>query len=294
MRRLEISSLREFRLRLLRGIAIHEEAYVKGMKEVANDRDRAGDEPLQWKEQTAYRSWQGALSWSVQRSRPDANCEVNMAASKNIDANLQELRELNKILKYLKSTISTKIFYPMMPGGSDEEKKFRLLGLSDAALMNAEDGKSQGGCLIWLCEDMDSQNRSIVAHLIHWDSKKIDRVTRSSLASETYKVQDMTSVMEFINTMLKEMYGQEFPADARTDSESLIPHLSTSKRPRDLRLYGAIAQLRQDLEEKRLRNMKHVPDVDNITDCLTKKNVPKKKKERLRAALCNGMITKMH
>lgn len=99
-------------------------------------------------------------------------------------------------MKYLKSTVETELFLPRLPEGNDETLKLRLLVLCDAALMNASEGRSQGARLIWLAEDKDCQKEPIKVHLIFWESKKISRVCRSSLAAETYSVQDSLGVAE--------------------------------------------------------------------------------------------------
>ena len=107
-------------------------------------------------------------------------------------------------------------------------------------------------------------------------------------------MQDTIEQTCFLNDIFKEMYGWHAPVDIRTYAESLVTHLRTQKRPRELRLYANMAQLREDIENGRVRGVVHIPDVDNWTDVLTKLVVSKRKKEPLRAALCNGYAYRLH
>ena len=50
------------------GVMLHQHHYINALKEIPIDRDRSNDEPLAWKEQTAYRSLQGAEAWTAIRS----------------------------------------------------------------------------------------------------------------------------------------------------------------------------------------------------------------------------------
>ncbi len=115
------------------------------MKEVPVGRDREEHSELDWKEQTAYRSLQGAQGWTANRSRPDASFDVSIAGSKNREAQVKDLKEMNKTVKYLKSTNTVQILFPRMQGfGDDLTLKLRWLALCDAALHNREEGRSQG------------------------------------------------------------------------------------------------------------------------------------------------------
>lgn len=152
------------------GIKMHQKHYCQAMKEIPVDRDRGAEEPLTWKEQTAYRSLQGAEAWTAIRSQPDACGEVSIGASKNQGAQVQDLKELNKVMKYLKSTVETEVFLPRMhPYGDDATLHLRILCLCDAALMNASEGRSQGARIIWLAEDRECQKDPIKVHLLFWE-----------------------------------------------------------------------------------------------------------------------------
>ena len=49
-----------------------------------------------------------------------------------------------------------------------------------------------------------------------------------------------------------------------------------------------------DIKDGKIRGIVHVPDVDNWADILTKLKTAKRKKEALRAALCNGRVIRLH
>lgn len=81
--------------------------------------------------------------------------------------------------------------------------------------------------------------------------------------------------------------------DCRTDAESLVTHLQTTRKPRELKLFANMALIKQDIAEERVRSVKHVTDEENLTDVLTKRGASKKKKEALRYAICNGLVIRL-
>lgn len=272
-----------------RGLPLDQRHYVESMKEVPVSKESDSSNALDWYGQTGYRSLQGAEGWTANRTRADASYDVSAAATKMRTGTVGDLKELNKTLKYLKSTNQTKIFYPKFPKPA-KEQKWRLLGVCDSSLMNCEDGKSQRGVLIWIAEDRPSSTGPIVAHLIYWESKKGARIVRSSLAAETHAVQETVSLLMHINDLYAEYEGHRIPADVRSDAESLVSHLKTGKRTSDLRLYYNVCQVKEDLADGRIRSVLHIKDEHMLADCLTKKNVAKRKREMLRHAMVTGTL----
>lgn len=213
------------------GMRIDQKGYIKTMKEVPIPSDWADTDAMDWKHQTAHRSLQGTEMWVAARTRADSAYEASAGASKNNNGTIGDLRQLNKHPKHLKSTVETHLFFPELgPDGTDDQGKLRWLVLCDSALHNAEEGRSQRGILIWLTLDRSSDEKPVVAHLIYWESKKGERVARSSLSAETQSVQAALNLARFLNLLFQEVSGYLIPIDVRTDAESLCT-LTTVKRP---------------------------------------------------------------
>ena len=125
---------------------------------------------------------------------------------------------------------------------------------------------------------------------ITWRSKKIDRVTKSPLATEVSAVADGADLGHLVGSMAKEIFNmKEIPKiDIRTDSKSLKDHLETDRVIKDPRLRIDTARLRQ-MREKGELEMVWVPGVEQLADCLTKKAAAT---DRLKKALTCGVLPK--
>ena len=75
----------------------------------------------------------------------------------------------------------------------------RLVAYTDAAFGNLHDGGSQGAYLIFMVDENGKCN------LITWQSKKIKRVVRSSLAAETLAMSDCIDGAVFISSLYSEI-----------------------------------------------------------------------------------------
>ena len=64
-----------------------------------------------------------------------------------------------------------------------------------------------------------------------WQSKRIQRVTKSPLASETLALGDAADAAFFMASFVREVFGLVLlpPISCVTDSSSLVEHLHTSK-----------------------------------------------------------------
>ena len=82
--------------------------------------------------------------------------------------------------------------------GDDSSQK--LVVYADAVDGNLPDGGSQGGYFIFLV----GQNRK--CSLPSWQSKKIQRIVRSSLAAETLSLSNAVDTTIFLKKMFSEIY----------------------------------------------------------------------------------------
>ena len=117
----------------------------------------------------------------------------------------------------------------------------RVAVYEDASLGNLPDGGSQAGYLVFL---VDSEG--IVA-LIAWQSHKIRRVVRSTIASETLAMSDAMDAGILIASMWKELVGPQCNVivEGITDCYSLFDAVNSTKLVSDKRLRIEMAMLRQ-------------------------------------------------
>ena len=142
-------------------------------------------------------------------------------------------------------------------------------------------GASQGGNIVFLT----GEGR---AAPVTWKSKRLDRVTKSPLATEISAVADAADNGYLVAAMAKELFClQSLPEiELHTDSFSLKEHLDSKKIISDPRLRVDIARLREMNDMKEVK-FKWVPSGQQLADCLTKKGAST---DLLRSVLATGVL----
>ena len=85
----------------------------------------------------------------------------------------------------------------------------RFMGVHDAAHANLEGGASQQGHLV-LAVHASITNCRVLVSVLSWQSKKIKRVVRSSLAAETCSMSTCQEHLDWMRTMWEQMTRGEF------------------------------------------------------------------------------------
>ena len=148
---------------------------------------------------------------------------------------------------------------------------------SDASFANLPGSGSQGGLIIFL-QDSTGARCPIV-----WQSRKIRRVVKSTLAAETLALVDCAEAAIFVKQILVELSAcWDLPINCYVDNKSLFDSLNSSKNVDDRRLRIDLAVLCEMIERNEIHSIKWVDTVHQLADCLTKKGASA---ERLRAAI---------
>ena len=109
-------------------------------------------------------------------------------------AKVSTINERNKALRFYKQTKDVGLSYKKIV---DEVKDITIVGFSDAAWGVREDGASQGGFLIvWAHKRvMDGHPTEMV--ILDWQSSKLRRIARSSLAAEAQAAATCAEAIEW-------------------------------------------------------------------------------------------------
>ena len=159
----------------------------------------------------------------------------------------------------------------------------RFTGVHDAAHANLEGGSSQQGHLI-LAVHASITNCRVPVSVLSWQSKKIKRVVRSSLAAETCSTSTCQEHLDWIRTMWEQMtrsdsvlekYGQFLtarPSILVTDCKSLYGAIhkeggAPASTDKTLAIELAIVKAKAVSSETDLR---WIDARYQIADCLTK------------------------
>ena len=154
---------------------------------------------------------------------------------------------------------------------------------ADASFANLPDAGSQGGTYIELVSGSTSAP-------IEWQSKRLTRVPRSTLAAETISMVDGMESGFLAGKMLNEiLYNNKstVPVEGITDNYSLfeVAHSTTPVKEKRLRIEVSI--LRETISKKEFQ-LKWIDTGHQLADCLTKKGSdPRKLVERITGKTVN-------
>ena len=116
----------------------------------------------------------GQFQWVCNQTRSDISFDMSMLASSLNNTTVSEIKLCNKLISKIKNKITLK--YKKLVNNLE------LFLYTDASFGNLKDGGSQGAYLVFLLEESDNCN------LITWQSKRLKRIQRSSLAAKTIAV----------------------------------------------------------------------------------------------------------
>ena len=257
------------------GIYIDQQAYVQGLKqiEVTSERLQSKDDILSATEKSQLRSLSGQLLWATSQTRPDCAYYSCVVSNYGKEPTVREIVTANKAVKTMKSR-DVRLSFP----GLGDPKQISVISYSDASHANLPSGASQGGYIVFLC------GRGRILPFM-WQSKKLNRVTKSPLASETMELADAADAGHLAAVILKEAFAlsNEPPVKCLTDSRSLIEHLETSHVIQDSRLRVDVARIREMIQLNEC-TVKWVEKESQLADPLTKAGAsPNKLLEVLRA-----------
>ena len=123
-----------------------------------------------------YRTIVSQLGWIAQQTRPDLSFDIADLSSKFKCATVKNLFQANKVVAKAKSNpVTIKL-------GVESLENCQLNCYNDASFGNLSTGGSQGGYVIFLksCYDLYTP--------VSWESKKLHRVVKSTIAAETLEL----------------------------------------------------------------------------------------------------------
>ena len=143
-----------------------------------------------------------------------------------------------------------------------------IICFSDAAFANLKNGSSQGGFIIFLYKS--HKNYATIS----WKSRKIQQVVRSTLAAETFAMEEALEECYTIRSMLLDIYNRDaksglFPIHCYTGSKSLLESDYSTKFLKEKRLKVDVSVIPEMLEKKEIHSINWCPSNRQLADCLT-------------------------
>ena len=239
---------------------------------ISNTRSTQKSSSLSEREKEEYRSLVGQLSWIANHTRPDISFEVNQLSVLFKHATVTELLRINKLVSMLLRD-HCKVMFPML----DKIERCTIECFSDAAFSNLPDGSSQGAFILFL-RDFSGKRCPI-----YWQSRKLRRVVKSTLAAETMAMLEAAETATYIAKILADITRQPQPLiNCYVDNQSLVDSLNSSKCVDDKRLRIDLAVMKDMLSRGEVNQVKWVSSQSQLADSLTKRGAST---ERLRTVL---------
>ena len=144
-----------------------------------------------------------------------------------------------------------------------KDKDLKIIQFTDGAHGNLVDRGSQGGYFVFLVGENGK------CALISWQSKKIHRVVKSSLAAETLSMSDGTDGAVFVNALQSEIYfgnKRSLPIEFIADNQSLVDALKSSNYVSDKCLRTEIGIVKEMVENKQISKIGWTESKKQIAD----------------------------
>ena len=221
-------------------IALSQISYIDQISEIEIDpaRIRHNNLDINDAEKGQLRSVCGQLLWVSTQSRPDVSYATCVASNALASGTISDLKLVNKTVKFLKSNPLTVRFSAI-----DDISASLIVVFSDASYANLPGACSQGGHIILMV------SRSGKCSPLSWQSKKIRRVCKSTLAAESWAMVEAVECADFVSKQLSETeLKKEFKLVCLTDCKSLYDAIHTTNNLVDKGLRIPVACLRQRIE----------------------------------------------
>lgn len=254
--------------------------------EISTARKNQADYTLSDMEKKEYQQVLGKLQWITSQTRPDLRFRVLECSIKAAKPLVQDLINLNKVVNKLqKRTVVI-----MFPSFSNDVSKLMIYAYADASLNNLPDSvSSTRGFAIFLVSE---QNAAIIS----WGARKIKRVARTIIYAEGLALSacldEAILLREIITTSLclPSTSGEAVPVIGLCDNKSLVDNIYSSHQAEDYKLRREVASLRQQMEEREVKDIVWVPDSLQLADCLTKTSNSKNPVENLLKVIQSGSL----
>ena len=244
-------------------IQVDQRGYVESIKPIALGKKRSTQkyDDLNHDEREEFRTICGQLNWVSRNTRPETSYDTCLLSNAMKTCKAEDILAGNKVIKRLKSE-DLALRFPNL--GSIMDSK--LIAYSDASYANLPDGSSQGAFVVLLVN-----SEGLFAPLA-WQSKKLKRVVKSTLAAETLAAVEAVETGFLLTLILKEQHNSQSSIDIEcfTDNQSLFDTIHSTNSIIDKRLRVDMAILREMVHKKEVL-IKWVETKDQLADALTKK-----------------------
>ena len=217
------------------------------------------------KEKRALRSLIGQIGWIAGQTRPDLLFDYCDLSSRVKNGTIKDLFHANKVVAKAKLDSTTLTF----PAFSKPEEMY-FATYNDASFGNLKDGGSQGGFVCFLTDSTG------LCCPIMWQSRKLRRIVKSTMASETLIQVEAAEASYWIANLLAEILCKKRESrvmpriECFTDSNQLYDAVHSLKLIEDRRLRIDMGLLQEMIQRKEISRIVWVEKGKQLADSLTK------------------------
>ena len=211
----------------------------------------------------------GQLLWIANQSRPDIAFKTCYLSNCLSQATIADIFRANKVIRKIKMNKVPLVFSQLKM-----IEKSTVHVFADESFKSLPGGASQGGFIILLGDEEGN------VCPIHWQSKKIKRVVKSSLAAECLALQEASDVAFYIKTVLADILKiDEHNGEIKcfTYNKSLYESLYSSRTLEEKRLILDEAIIKDMLRKKELTEVCWIEKSKQIAYALTKSTASTRK-----------------
>lgn len=246
-------------------IRLNQMDYIGSLEEITLGGQRASrrSDDLGGRESEQYQVLTGQLIWLAAQSRPDIAFDVCELSTHCHAAKVENILRANKVVTKVKNTPFS-LTFPVLENVSH----LTVECYSDASFGNLSDGGSQGSYLVFLVDHRG------VRSVVSWQSRKVRRVVKSTLAAETLALLDGAEASILISNLVAELLalGNNQPiVKCYVDNKSLVEAVYSTKAIEDKHLRINMAVLRDMLARGDLHSVEWVQSSCQLADALTKR-----------------------
>ena len=255
-------------------IRVHQTPYAETVEKMPSDRarQREPEQTLAADELTQVQRITGACNWLSTQTRPDLSWSCSaIPGESTVDA----IRQANKLVEKTRAGASICLRFPKRAFPIDD---IALLMYTDASWANMPNCKSQQGHVFALVSKRElanaaeSKDGTICGLIIHWDSKRIQRVVRSTFAGETLSAVNCEDTGVFLAKMLESWLNvQRVEGHVIGDCASLVDHMfSLDPSVTEKRLKIDLVGMKENLDNGDIASFNWGDTRIMLADCLTK------------------------
>ena len=186
----------------------------------------------------------GQLNWLQSRTQVHICYKFSRWASAAASPTIGDVREINKVVRTLKSQYVDGRFWPLK--GSQ-----RILGMPDASYRNNSDESSQRAHVIFFAEDRNLPSKGTYRNsgydkqayrlngsesatrgsISDYESHKITTTTQSTTVAELNALMKCFGTCLFLRALWADRSGEIVPIHIRTDANNLVTTAQTTHLP---------------------------------------------------------------